>query len=338
MLSTALEGKTVLDFSLLLPGPLASNILAQMGAKVIKIEHPKKPDDTRMYPPFKNNKAMLFTVLNDNKEELMLDFRSKEGLEALKALVKEADILLEQFRPGAMKAWGLSYEHLKKINPDLIYCSLTGYGQEGPCSTHAGHDLNYLALTGMLDMNRDDNGKPVIPGVQIADIAGGAYMVVSACLAALVQGKGQYIDVAMIDGLPPLLTIPMSQFWGGINPHEIKLLSGGLVNYNVYQCKDLRWMALGALEVRFWNTFCDLVEEEDWKRQNFWDLSVHTFPKEAVEQLFASKTQKEWITLAEQADCCLSPVLKISEIENHPHLQRRAYFKEKQGMKMPWIQ
>ena len=337
MLSKALEGKTILDFTLLLPGPLATNILAQMGARIIKVEHPKKKDGTRMFPPYVNDKAILYRMLNHNKEELLIDFRVEKGRAHILELVKKADVFVEQFRPQVMKAWGLDYESLKIINPDLIYLSLSGYGQEGEYSLNAGHDLNYLACTGILDLIRDENGKPVIPGVQIADIAGGSYMLVTACLAALIQGKGQYVDVSVLDGLPPLLTIPLSQLWGGINPHELKMLNGNLVNYNVYICKDSEWMALGALETKFWNNFCDLVGHSDWKRENVWELSIHVFPYAEVQELFLTKTRSEWLELSKGQDICLSPVLKISEVEKDIHLEARGYFEHQESINIPWI-
>jgi len=337
MLSKALEGKVILDFTLLLPGPLATNILAQMGAKVIKVEHPKKKDDTRTFPPFVNDKAMLFTMLNHNKEELVIDYREGDGHAEIIELVKQADVVVEQFRPNVMKLWGLDYDSLKVINPDLIYLSLSGYGQEGEYSLHAGHDINYLAYTGVLDMMRDEQGKPVIPGVQIADIAGGSYMLVSACLAAMIQGKGQYVDVSVLDGLPPLLTISMSQVWGDINPHEMKMLNGNLVNYNVYKTSDNEWMALGALESKFWNNFCALVAKDDWKRENFWELSIHVFPYAEVQALFLTKTREEWVALSKGQDICLSPVLKIDEVENDVHIKGRGYFSNKESINIPWL-
>ena len=337
MLTKALEGKIILDFSLLLPGPLATNMLAQMGARVIKIEHPQKKDDTRSFPPFVNDAALLFSMLNHNKESLIVDFRNEAGREQILQLVKNADVLVEQFRPQVMKRWGLDYDSLKVVNPDLIYLSLTGYGQKGEYSLQAGHDLNYLALTGILDLMRDDNGKPVIPGVQIADIAGGSYMLVTACLAALLQRKGQYIDVAMLDGLPPLLSIPLSQSWGGIDPHEMKMLNGNLVNYNVYKCKDGEYMALGALETKFWNKFCDFIDKPDWKRENFWELSVHVFPKAEVENVFVSKTQSEWIEQSKGQDICLTPVLKIADVDKEAHLKERGYFDFQKAINIPWL-
>ena len=337
MLNDALSGKLILDFSLLLPGPLASNMLAQMGAKVIKIEHPQKMDATRIYPPFVEDEALLYRMLNKDKESWLIDFETPENYQKICAAVAQADVLIEQFRPGVMQRWGLDYATLKTINPQLIYLSLTGFGQSGPLARKAGHDINYLALTGLLDMMRDVNGRPVLPEVQIADISGGAYMLVSACLAALVKGKGQYIDVAIIDGLPALQHIPFSQYWGGIDPQQLKLLSGGLVNYNVYACKDGRYIALGALETKFWNRFCQFIHQPAWQRQHFGELSVHVFPKEKVEAVFITKTQQAWVDACKDQDFCLSPVLKLSEIEQNEQLQARGFFDSPYQIDWPWI-
>lgn len=337
MLKDALEGKLILDFSLLLPGPLATNMLAQMGARVIKIEHPKKMDETRKYPPFVEEEALMFRMLNSDKESWLIDFEEPENYKKVCAAVAKADVLIEQFRPGVMQRWGLDYNTLKAINPNLIYISLTGFGQTGPLALKAGHDINYLALTGLLDMMRDKEGCPVVPEVQIADISGGSYMLVSACLAALVKGKGQYIDLAIIDGLPSLQHIPLAQYWGGIDPHQIQLLSGGLVNYNVYACKDGAYVALGALETKFWNRFCQFIGKPDWQRQHFGELSVHVFSKEAVEAVFLTKTQQAWIDDTQQQDFCLTPVLTLAQIEHNKQLRTRGYFEEKYKIRLPWL-
>ena len=236
-----------------------------------------------------------------------------------------------------MLYWNLDYESLKKVNPSLIYCSLTGYGQEGPYHKLAGHDINYMALTGMLDLNRDANGKPILSACQIADVGGGAYMLAMTCLAALVQGKGQYIDIAMIDGLPPLYTIVLAQCWGNISPQDVKLLDGGFVNYNVYQCSCGRWIALGALEMRFWNTFCELAQRPDWKREALHELAIQHFPIHKVQVLFAGKTCDEWLLLDQENDCCLSPVLTLAETQEDSQLQERGYFEKQEGIRMPWI-
>jgi alpha-methylacyl-CoA racemase len=322
-----LQGIIILDFTRLLPGPLATQLLAQMGAEVIKIEHPQRADMASNFPPFVNGKSALYQLVNHDKRIETIDYTQSPGREEALALIQTADVMIEQFRPRVMAQWGLDYATLAELNPQLIYISLSGYGQEGPYAQMAGHDLNYLAYSGLLSLNCDEKGKPVIPGAQIADIAGGSYGAVMACLAGLFQRsrteKGGFFDVSMLSGLMPLLAIPFSQHFGGLDPYIYNALSGGLVNYNVYECADGRWMALGALEIKFWNAFCQLVEQPAWQRQQLLELSIHVFSKPEVDAVFKSKPFAEWRHLAKSTslDVCLSPVLNLAEIAEDPQHQ-----------------
>jgi alpha-methylacyl-CoA racemase len=323
---TTLRGITILDFSRLFPGPLATNILASMGARVIKVEHPRRPDFAKFNPPLVNGVSTLYEALNANKEIREIDYTTPAGREEVKSWASGCDVLVEQFRPGAMEAWGLGYEALRRQNERLVYLSLSGYGQHGPYRDIAGHDLNYLAYSGILSLIRDEEGRLVIPGVQIADAAG-AYMLTMACMSALFQrerqGRGAYVDVSMLDSLAPMLVIPATQYWGGISPRDANFLSGGLVNYNVYACAGGKWMALAALEPKFWNNFCEMVDKPDWKRDQIWELSIAIFPKSEVEALFLEKNQAEWEALAAGKDVCLSPVREIEEMEADPQIRHR---------------
>jgi alpha-methylacyl-CoA racemase len=314
-----LKGIQILDFSRLLPGPLATQMLREQGAHIIKVERPDSPDYVRSQPPFQDGVSTLYKALNEAKTELKIDWTTKIGRENLLELVRTSDVLIEQFRPGVMAHWGLDYESLKTVNPQICYFSLTGYGQEGPSAKAAGHDLNYLAQSGTLDLNRDENGKPVIPGFQIADIAGGSYRLQMAVMAALLErartGEGNYSDISMTDGMRPLLTFPLSQLKGGWNPKELRILSGGLVNYNVYETKDGKWMALGALELKFWNAFCAALDRKDWQREDLLALSIYQFPKEELEALFKERTREEWSLWAAEYDFCLTPVLELEELK-----------------------
>lgn len=325
-----LKDIVIVDFTRLLPGPLATHLLQQMGATIIKVEHPKRKDVTRFQPPFIEGEATLFHLLNHQKNIQTIAYDTPEGKEKLAGWLRKADILIEQFRPGAMESWGLAYEQLKQKYPWLLYLSLTGYGQDGELAKVAGHDINYLAYSGLLSLNKDENGKPVIPGVQIADIAAGSFKVVQACLLALLQrqkdGKGQFIDIAMVDGLIPLMAIPFAQLWGGLHPATANFLSGGLVNYNVYQCSDKKWIALGALELKFWNKFCQLAGQPNWERKQVLELSIHVFPKAEVEAYFATDTRDAWAQKYAQEDVCLAPILEIEEIEDQNHIKTRGLF------------
>jgi alpha-methylacyl-CoA racemase len=309
---------TIVDFTRLLPGPLATQQLALLGAKIIKIEHPRRGDMAKFQPPFVDGLSSLYRMLNYNKEVLELDYESEDGRAMITALIQKADVLIEQFRPGVMDALGFGYEQVKAFNPGIVYISLSGYGQNSDLANTAGHDLNYLAESGLLSLNTDENGKPIIPGFQVADIAGGAYGTVMACLAGLLNkaktGMGGYYDVGMYQGILPFLTIPASQHFGGLDPYALKVLNGDLVNYNLYQCADNEWIALGALEMKFWKNFCTLVHKPDWLRSNPLELSIHLFPQKEVAALFLEKTQSEWLVLAEGQDICLSPVRKLPEV------------------------
>jgi alpha-methylacyl-CoA racemase len=316
-----LKNIKILDFTRLLPGPLATNQLADLGAEVIKIERAGHEDYVKNQPPFIDGISTLYHSLNSNKTIRIFDFDSIDDFDQIIKLISESDILIEQYRPGTMKIWNLDYESVKKINPNIIYISLTGFGQTGEYSFEAGHDINYIALSGILDLNRDKNGKPIIPNFQIADIFGGTMMLQNACLAAILERNNskssQYIDLSMTHSLMSLLTFPLTQFWGGFDQRELRILNGGLVNYNTYQCKDGKWIVLGALELKFWNKFCFEVLKNEWTANNIFDLSVHIFPIKDLEELFLSRDRDEWSQWALGKSICLSPVLELDEIEKH---------------------
>ena len=336
-----LKGIKVLDFTRLLPGPLAGHFLADMGAEVYKIEIPNNYDYIYKQMPFDDETGLstLWRLLNEQKEILELNFRDKDNEEAQKKLhqlLSDADILIEQYRPEVMALWGLDYASLKEKYPHLIYISVTGYGQEGLLVQEAGHDLTYLAYAGLLDLNRDERGKPVVPNVQFADIAGGSYMAVSACLGALYErektSKGQWIDVSMMNGVLPITSFALAQQFGGWNPNDLKILGGGLVNYNVYECADGKWVALAALEIKFWVNFCEWAEREDWSKDNLMELSIHVFPKHEIDTFFKAKTRDEWITLAKNKDVCLAPILEVVELDKHPkHIERDVWIRDEKG-------
>lgn len=327
-----LQGITVIDFTRLLPGPLGTHFLSQLGARVIKIESPKRLDYTRFYDPKIGDSSVMFHTLNHSKEQLLVDYETDEGYQKVIELITDADVLIEQFRPGAMASFKLDFETIKKINPNIVYVSVTGYGQNGELHSKAGHDINYLATAGLLDLNRDEQGKPVIPGFQIADIAGGSYMLLSACtsglLAQKMQQKPQYIDLSLLDATIPLNAIGHSMFQGGASYKQTPILSGMLVNYNVYECLDEKWIALGALELKFWNDFCQMVEKPEWIAKSEMELINGVFPKKDLELLFKTKTRDEWANLSKDYDNCLSPILELEEVTHHKHIQQRDVFNE----------
>ncbi len=267
--------------------------------------------------------SVLFHQLNHNKELKMVDYNTEKGKAELFDLIKNADALIEQFRPGAMDAWGFGYEKIKKINPAIVYVSLTGYGQKSIYKDEAGHDFNYLAYAGIMSLLKDEYGKPVVPGFQMADISGG-YMAVMAMQAALLKkyktGKGSYVDVNLCDAVLPFLALSHAFQSMGLDHEQFNFINGKTaVNYSAYECADGKWLSVAAVEIKFWNNICDLVERPDWKRDNPLELMNNQFPKKEVENLFKTKTRDAWMEIFQGKDVCIAPILELNELENHPY-------------------
>lgn len=334
--SGPLMGIKVLDFTRLLPGPMATMMMADMGAEVIKIEDPDAPDYIRDFPPFINDTAAYYLAVNRSKRSLAVNYNTPKGKELIYELAKTADVVMEQFRPGVMKSLGLEYETLKAINPKLIYVSVTGYGQTGPYSSQAGHDLNYIAYSGLLGVTGNDHG-PVIPGGQIADIAGGSYMALNACMAALLSrgntGQGQHVDVAMLDATMPLSTFAFTEYvaTGKASPASGHQLSGKLANYNTYLCADGRYVALGALEPKFWRSFCKAVNKPEWQDSILEEGEALQTLKKEVALLFLKEPSAYWLALSDKYDFCLSPILKQEELAENPQIQARNMIVRSEG-------
>lgn len=339
-----LVGLRVLDLTRLLPGPLATMMLADMGAEVIKIEDPDDPDYIRNFPPMVGGDSAFYLSLNRSKRSLSLNMRSEEGKNIFLDLIKTADVVIEQFRPGVLDKSGIGYEAANEINPKIIYVSITGYGQTGPYAQRAGHDLNYIAYAGVLG-NIGTKEKPIIPAPQLADVAGGSYAAVNACLAALFSrsntGRGQHADVSMTDAVMPLNSLIYAEHSSGVDVDRNSFsLSGSRANYNVYECKDGKFIALGALEPKFWNGFCDMVQKPEWKDRIIDESEKAEELIRQVSQLFLTKTRDEWVATAEGHDICLSPVLEMSELKDNEQLKARGMIYEmetKNGEKLNTI-
>ena len=324
----ALEGIRVLDLSRMLPGPYCSMMLADLGAEVIKIEEPKIGDPTRRSPPIIDGQSAPFAQVNRNKKSIAIDLKHAEGRRIFLKLASTADCVLEQFRPGVVDRLGINYAAVAEVNPRIVYCSLTGFGQDGPHRERSGHDLNYLALSGVLGLTTDERGKPVIPGVQVADLAGGmiaGFAILAALLARERTGRGQYVDVAMFDVMLSMLPIPAAHHFAGttIAVGGKYVLSGAYPFYNVYETSDGKFMTLGALEPKFWANFCRKVEREDLVARQFDSAERRDNMFEAVREIFKSRTQAEWIELMVDADCCCEPVLSMSEAFEHAQTRER---------------
>jgi crotonobetainyl-CoA:carnitine CoA-transferase CaiB-like acyl-CoA transferase len=324
-----LEGIRVLDLSQLLPGSLCTQILADLGADVLKIENTKGGDGFRWTPPLVKTLGSFFHVTNRNKRGMKLNLREPAGREIFLKLVPEADVLLDNFRPGGMRRMGLGYDDLKQINPRLIYCSLTGFGQDGPYRDRAAHDLNFLSISGILDLLGEKGGRPIVPAIQIAGAGGGSLNAALGILAALIRrertGAGQYLDVAILDGLAPFLALTMSQYLadGQLTRRGESLVGGGYAFYNVYETADGKFLALGALEEKFWIEFCKAVGREDLIEEQFAPAPRQDELIEEVRAIIRQKTRQEWVDLLSQYDTCFSPVNNLEEALQDPQIQHR---------------
>lgn len=329
-----LAGIRILDLTRLYPGPLATMLMAELGAEVIKIEDRISADDMRTYPPYIDEESAGYLAVNRSKRSLALKFNEERGQEVFFQLVKTADLVIEQFRPGVLDRVGMGYYEAIKANPRIIYVSLTGYGQYGPYAKRAGHDINYMGYSGIISTTGAEKAGLVLPGVQIADIAGGAYMAVVAALSALWarerSGAGQRVDVSMLDSVLPLMSLQMAHYWAmgkELPPWQLPL-SGGMPFYGVYKCGDGKYIALGAIEPKFWKQFCELVDKPEWVSRYYSREDDAEKLKIELARLFRSRTRDAWIELVGKADLCLSPVLDMSEVENDPHLQARGMIVE----------
>jgi crotonobetainyl-CoA:carnitine CoA-transferase CaiB-like acyl-CoA transferase len=326
---TALDGVKVLDLSRLLPGPFCSMLLADLGADVIKVEDPKGGDYIRWWPPLLGKNSGYHVVLNRNKRSLTLNLKASQGKEVFRDLVTTADVVLEGFRPSVMDRLGLGYEALKDINPRLIYCAITGYGQDGPRAHRAGHDNNYLALNGILSYSGHD-GQPVMPGVQIADIGGGAlyaaFSIVAALFARERLGQGQCIDIAMADGAFTWHCLRWGKYLADYQAPQPgdDFLNHGYACYNLYTTRDGRHMSLGALEPQFWKAFCEAMVRPDWDRADYFEPGPHQRGlQHEIAAAFLEKDQAEWIALFAGRDCCCEPLLSLREAMDDDQIRAR---------------
>ena len=325
-----LQGVKILDLSRYLPGPYCTQILADFGAEVIKVEDVLGGDLGRGLPPMFGDTSSRFYTVNRNKKSISLDLKKEQGKEIFKRLVKDADIVVDQFRPGVMDKLGIGYDVLKEINERLIYCCITGYGLNGPLRDAAGHDLNYLNFAGITGLTGSVIGKvPAMSGVQFADIAGGSLYSVIAILLALqgraVTGKGQLCEVAMMDGALSLLTYTLGEWSGnGILPKIGEgILGGGYACYQIYEAKDGQFVSLGAVENKFWAGFCQKLNfPEDYIRWQ-WKESVQEEILKVVRETMLTKTRDEWVEFFADSDICFSPVLNVEEVCNHPQTKAR---------------
>src|SRR6266700_8267938 len=330
-MSQPLSGIRVLDLSRLLPGAYATQMLADFGADVIKVEEPGSGDYGRFMPPQgAGGMSLYFIAINRNKRSMTLNLKSAEGRAIFQRMVRQADVVLESFRPGVLERLGLGYEQLKEVHPGLIYCAISGYGQDGPYRLRAGHDLNYAGYAGLLDYNRGQQGEPAMPATQLGDLAGGSLMSVIGILTALAgraqTGEGCMVDVSMTEGVMALLPFFSTVY---LNTQKApqpghSTLDGGLPCYNIYETRDGKHVTLAALEPKFWHTFCTRIGHLEL-------LPFHTpvgpgEREQAMDMLraiFKTKTRDEWVAELGDIDACLGPVYTIEEALNDPQAQVR---------------
>lgn len=316
----SLHNLRVLDFSRLLPGPYCTMLLADMGADVIKVESVLLGDPARLAPPFAGDDSVAFASVNRNKRSLAVNYRKADGREIIYQLARTSDVFLEVFKPGQAARLGLDYATLAALNPQIIYCSLSGYGQNGPYAQRSGHDSGFLALTGALDMMRDGDGRPRLPGFQLADVAGGALFAAMAILAALYErsatGQGQYLDLSIAEGTASLLAFQSAIILAAGQQGRATLanLHGSLHTYNIYATNDGQYMSLAALEPVLWADFCRAVGREDLAAQYVPATDEQRGQLLAeVAAIFRQRTRAEWEVFLAERDLCCEPVLTVEE-------------------------
>jgi crotonobetainyl-CoA:carnitine CoA-transferase CaiB-like acyl-CoA transferase len=328
-----LDGVRILDFSRLLPFNYATLLLADMGAEVLKIEEPILGDYMRWAPPILKKENAVFLMLNRNKKSMKLNLKTEKGREIVRKLVEKYDVVFETFRPGVMEKLGLGYNELKKINPKIIYCSTTGYGQVGPYIDKPGHDINYISVAGILGVTGRHTGAPVIPGIPIADMSSGVFSalaIVSALLARERTGRGQYIDVSMTDAVLTFNVLHIGTYISGYSLGEEGTLStlGESAYYNVYETKDQEFIAFGNIEGKFWANFCKIIGREDLISKQFVSKSEEKKILSEVREIMRTKTRDEWLKLMEGQDICVTPVYSIGEVIQDTQLRHRKMFIE----------
>lgn len=327
-MSYPLHDMKILDFTYLLPGPYGSMMLADLGADIIKVENPHNPDMLRMLPPIIDEISAVYAHINRGKKSLALDLKASHAKDIIYKLVKEYDIVIEQFRPSVLEKLGFGYEDLKNINQGIIYCSLTGYGHTGSFASRAGHDINYMALSGVESFSGKKSTGPSLHGIQIADIASGAKNMVIGILAAYIKrqktGNGDYIDISITDGVFAMSTFTTAAYLEGypLPMPETQILNGGSI-YDYYMTADGRFLSVGPIEPKFFQSFCDAIGYNDMATTMDFSLETVQKHKRNIAVIIASKPLSYWIDVFSALDACVEPVRTLDEAINNPPLYDR---------------
>ncbi|HJP64813.1 MAG TPA: CaiB/BaiF CoA-transferase family protein [Actinomycetota bacterium] len=330
-----LNGVRVLDLTRLLPGNVCTLVLADLGADVIKVEEPGKGDYIRWSPPLVAGQGAAHRAVNRGKRSLSLNLKAPGGPDLLHRLVEHADVLVESFRPGVMARLGAGYESLAARNPALVYCAITGYGQDGPYAQLAGHDINYLGYAGVLSMSGPVGSEPVLSGVQIADIGGGGLLGAVGILAALVErratGRGRFVDTGMIDGAFAWLSIHLGTHLGGFDTAQIRGLTGDLACYRVYRAGDGKYLTVGALENQFWQALCDRLEVPELIADQYGPPERQREVAARLQEIFDTKPRDEWVERFADVPACVGPVNDLNEAMADPQVVARRMVAEVDG-------
>jgi len=324
----------VLDLTRLLPGGYCTLLLADLGADVIKVEQPGGGDYIRWMPPERDEVSAGHLALNRGKRSITLNLKHAEGPGVLKRLDREADVLVESFRPGVMERLGVGFETLTEENERLVYCAITGYGQDGPYRDRAGHDQNYLGYAGVLDVIGELDGPPVVPGVQIADVGGGGLMASTGILAALAErertGRGRFVDISMMDGAFSWLSIHGAAYalTGEIPRRGAMRLSGAYACYHPYEAADGRWITVGALEPQFFIALCEVLGVPEFAERQFVEGDEQCAMIERLKEIFRTRTRDEWMAELEHLEACVGPVKTVAEAYQDPQLRARGMIVE----------
>ncbi|WP_456273387.1 CaiB/BaiF CoA transferase family protein [Bacillus sp. AK031] len=326
-----LKGIKIIDFTNYIPGPYATLRLAELGAEVIKVEAPEGD------PARNTGKGLVFAAHNRGKKSIAINLKHEEGKKIALAMLKKADAVIESFRPGVMEKLGIGYTAVKRVNPGIIYCSVTGYGKSGKMSRLGSHDLNYMSLSGALAQLKDGNGRPVHPAHTFADYIGGlaaSERILAGLVARSLSGEGSYHCISIADSMASLMAnhVLIEKETGYQN--GVQLLNGAVISYGLYETRDRKYVCLAALEPKFWRSFCQALGREDWLSAHYSEPEANNPVHSELIDLFRSKTLSEWSAFGQEVDCCLTPVLEAGQLADYPYFKDKGFVSSEGQVKM----